>query len=167
MIRARRALAFAVLLMTLPALLIAGRAWACVPIPVLTVLPHPSGPSNSTFSVQGENFPGPVEVRWNSTEGQLLARVDNPTAFTRVRVPSVAPGLYVVTMLSRQADRTVGAIARAPFYVQGSTTAWTKQAAAEDQKGLLLVAVIIGLAVLGVWGLVLLRRGSPRSPRVG
>jgi hypothetical protein len=108
-----------------------------------------------------------VEVRWNSTEGPLLARVDNPTAGTRIRVPSVAPGLYLVIMLSRQADRTVGTIARAPFYVEGPTTAGTKQAASRDQKGLLLVAVIIGLAVLGVWGLVLLRRGSPRSPRVG
>lgn len=167
MIHARRALAFALLLITISALLIAERAWACVNIPGLTVLPHPSGLASSTFRVEGENFPGPVEVRWNSTEGPLLARVDNPTAATRIRVPSVAPGLYLVIMMSRQADRTIGAIARAPFYVQGPMTAGTKQAASKDEKGLLLVAVIIGLAVLGVWGLVLLRRGSPRSPRAG
>ena len=167
MIGARRALALVLLLMTLPALLIAERAWACVNLPVLTVLPHPSGLAGSTFSVQGESFPGPVEVRWNSTEGPLLAKVDNPTAATRIRVPSVAPGLYVVIMLSRLADRTVGAIARAPFYVQGPTTVRTMQAGSKDQTGLLLVAVIVGLAVLGVWGLVLLRRLSPKSSRAG
>lgn len=161
MTRTRRALASALLALSVPALLIAGQAWACVPQPVLTVLPKSSGPAGSTFSVQGENAPAPVEVRWNSAQGQLLARSNNPAAVIRVKVPRVAPGLYVVIMLSRQADRTVGAIARAPFYVSGPTTAGTRPAASKDEGGVPIVVVIIGLlVVMGAGGLVLLRRRS-------
>lgn len=161
MTRTRRALASALVAASVPALLVAGQAWACIPQPVLTLLPNSSGPAGSTFSVQGDNVSGPVEVRWNSAQGQLLARLNNPAAVTRVNVPTVAPGLYVVVMLSRQANRTVGAIARAAFYVEGVTTAGIKPAATKDQNGAPLAAIIIGLLmVMGAGGFVLLRRRS-------
>lgn len=166
MTRIRRGLASVLLAVSVAALLIAAQAWACVPMPVLTVLSKSSGPAGSTFSVQGENVPAPIEVRWNSPQGQLLARVNNPAKVTRVKVPTVAPGLYVVMMLSRQSNRTVGAIARAPFYVQGPTTAGIKPAASKDEDGVPLVVVVIGLlVVMGAGGFVLLRRRTKLQSR--
>lgn len=152
MILTRRTFTSLVLLITLPALVLAARAWACVPLSVVTVLPNSSGPAGSTVQVKGENFQGPVEVRWNSEEGPLLASVNNPATTTTVKVPAVAPGLYTLIMLSRQPDRTVGAIARAPFYVQGAPRG------SDDQSALLLGAAIIALAILAVGGLLLRRR---------
>ena len=138
-------------------------AWACVPIPLVTVLPRASAPAGTTVMVQGENFPGPVEIRWNSLEGPLLATAQDANVPTAVQVPSGPTGLSMVIVLTRQSDRTVGVVGRAPFLVEGrSGSAGAGQAStgtgSRGSASHVWVIVLAAVVVVGVWGAFLLRR---------
>lgn len=159
----------AVLILSIaPLLAWQAQAWACQPIQLVSILPRSSGPVGSAITVQGENFNGPVEIRWNSIEGPLLATVQDATVPTTVRVPSVPGGLYLVIMLTRQADRTVSTVGRATFLVEGPTAAGGNLLGAPaggstDSGSHLWIIVLAIVAVLGLWGALLIRRRSADS----
>ena len=62
------------------------------------VLGTAHAPSGTNVSVRGSNFaPGaPVEVRWGSPHGPLLATAIGGDFATQVTIPEVAPGLYSI-----------------------------------------------------------------------
>lgn len=95
------------------ALMAAGGAWACVPQPNIFLQPRSSGPPGSQLSVAGANFENPVELRWNATDGALLAS-GLATSFTAapITLPETPDGLYVVVALERGPGGVVGNVAR-------------------------------------------------------
>lgn len=101
------------------ALLAVGRAWACVPQPFVTVEPRASGPPGTEVTVEGTGFGSdPVEIRWNTLDGQRLASTGGPNFSLSVAIPDVPPGLYQIVVLSRDADASVTQKALAPFDVR-------------------------------------------------
>lgn len=55
-------------------------------------------PSGTNVSLQGSNFAfgAPVEVRWGSPDGPLLATAVGGDFVTQITIPDVAPGLYSI-----------------------------------------------------------------------
>ncbi len=104
-------------------------AWACSPTAKIAVTGQippgvsPStaaGPAGSTATVRGSEFAdGPVEVRWNSTNGPVLAREPGPnrTPTLEIKIPNEAPGVYYVVAVGRSADGSVAGKASAPFEI--------------------------------------------------
>lgn len=104
-------------------------AWACSPTAKIAVTGQtpagdsPStaaGPAGSTATVRGSEFAdGPVEVRFNSTNGPVLAREPGPdrTPTLEIRIPNEAPGVYYVVAVGRSADGAVAGKASAPFEI--------------------------------------------------
>lgn len=80
-------------------------AWACVPAsfggpsasPPSMALQPVSGVGGSTTTVTGKSFPsGPVEIRWDSTSGPLLASTTGPDFSTSVTIPDVPSGAHTI-----------------------------------------------------------------------
>lgn len=96
-------------------------AWACVPgasLAHVLIQPRSSGATGSTVSVEGLNFlPGTVEIRWNGLDGPALATTTGPSFKSRIEVPAVSAGLYILLVISRRPDGSVADIVRAPFHV--------------------------------------------------
>lgn len=93
----------------------ASAAWACTYLPTVIGLSSTSAPSGSTVEVfgQGVGLAGePVELRWNSVEGPIVATTlstagDNRTEFAAtMTVPDVAPGVYVVLAMDPTGQTT-------------------------------------------------------------
>lgn len=99
----------------------ASHAWGCVPQPLVTIQPTASGPSGTQVQLEGVAFNNdvPVEIRWNGTDGQLLAAATGPSFKSTMTVPPVAEGLYTVIALERLPGGAAGGTARAPFLVSG------------------------------------------------
>ncbi len=96
----------------------AGLVWACVPQPLLTVVPQASGPPGAQVTVQGFAFgPARVEIRWNSLDGPLLTTVQGPQVSAAVTIPEAPEGLYSILAFERGADGAVGSSGRAAFQV--------------------------------------------------
>jgi hypothetical protein len=113
------------------ALLVPAIAWACTSLaaPALSVNGQPTGPSGGTASVSGSGFcdgahnchtaGGPIEMRWNGVQGQLLTQV-NGGSFSNVqfKIPQVANDTYVITAVQHGIGSSeVVATASAPFTV--------------------------------------------------
>lgn len=102
------------------ALVMASAAWACS---ASTEIKVTSGPGPVT--VTGERFIDrmPVEIRWNSASGKLLATASGPSFSLPVSPPeNAASGIYSIVAIQR--DPTDGAVvtkAAAPFEI--ATTA--------------------------------------------
>lgn len=97
----------------------AGRAWSCVPQPLVTLQPQASGPSGSELTVDALAINGPAEIRWNGVDGQRLGDGTGPVFSAVVTIPEVPPGLYSIVVIERQADGSVGSTGRAAFQVTG------------------------------------------------
>lgn len=94
-------------------------SWACVPQPLLVLLPNSTVPPGGDVIVSGQYFLATqVEVRWNSVDGSLLGVAGGPIFSSQVRIPDVADGLYTVVAFSRDPTAGVGAIARAEVEVR-------------------------------------------------
>ncbi|HVE46580.1 MAG TPA: hypothetical protein VNA57_07535 [Acidimicrobiales bacterium] len=96
-----------------------GLAWACVPMPFMSVQPRASGPPGSEVTVIGASFPGPVDIRWNGHDGALLASAEGPDFSRMVKIPETPEGLYVVFGVARDPAGGVAATASAAFQVIG------------------------------------------------
>lgn len=107
-------------LVLLAAVAMSATAWACIPQARLVSLrPSSYGPAGEDVTVDGLAFDeGPVEIRWATPDGELLAATAGPTFSETVRVPPDArEGLYSIIVLSRGAGGSVGNASAAAFQV--------------------------------------------------
>ena len=96
-------------------------AWACVPQPLVSVQPKASGPPGSEVTVVTQAVAGPAEVRWNATDGPLLAKgIGSPNLSVKAKVPDVPEGLYTIVVVMREPGGADGSTGRAAFLVTGS-----------------------------------------------
>jgi len=93
------------------------RAWACVPQPLVSLQPQGSGPAGTEVTVNGIALNGEVEIRWNGSDGSLLATAKGPTISTKVKVPAADPGLYTVVVVERTKTGALGSSGRVSFLV--------------------------------------------------
>ncbi|HUP70854.1 MAG TPA: hypothetical protein VM142_13720 [Acidimicrobiales bacterium] len=111
-------------------LALASAAWACS---ASTEIKVTSGPGPVT--VTGERFIDrmPVEIRWNSASGKLLATTSGPSFSLPISTPATAAsGVYSIVAIQR--DPTDGAVvtkAAAPFEIATAAPFEIATAAAE------------------------------------
>lgn len=171
---------FAVLAVTLFGL---SRAWACFPLPVVTLEPRASGPPGTEVVVNGVDFNGAVEVRWNSLDGPQLAGATGPNFSTKAKIPDAPAGLYTLVVLSRAPDASVTVKAAASFEVvlpagarsgaatpppsrrapAGTSSSPGGGASSRGPAGAVLA--LAGVGLLGVGGLAGARVGRRRPAR--
>lgn len=127
---------FGVVVGVLAVVLWGGLAFACVPGPFVSVEPQASGVAGSTVEVVGVRFEaGPVEVRWNAIEGDLLARATGPEFRSDVVVPAGAKdGLYSIVALTRLGDGRVAYVTGVSFQVVGSGSGKGSSTGAVDHR---------------------------------
>lgn len=95
-------------------------AFACSVQPQVrySLLPEASAPG-ATVLVEGDYVRSqqPVEIRWNGVAGPLLAVAtpERGVLAVQVKVPDVAPGIYSLMLVSKDAG-----VGRTPFEVTGS-----------------------------------------------
>lgn len=102
-----------------PMVVAVSMAWACAPggvgIPPPSPSPSTSFPSvavepasgfaGSTARVTGRSFPPePVEIRWDSTGGPLLAHVSGPDFSTPVTIPNTPGGDHTIVVFTRNTN---------------------------------------------------------------
>jgi len=144
-----------------------GTAYACSALPqVYSLLPEVAS-AGETVQVEGRSVrsAAPVEIRWNGVGGPVLASVTPVGGFLSVpvRVPDVAPGIYSLTLVTRDAG-----VARAAFEVTGgpgsapapsSVALWPTSAGGDLLTAPVSAPAPVGVVLLSV-GLVGLFAGS-------
>lgn len=90
--------------------------FACAPQPMLSVQPRASAAPGTQVTVEGTNFEGQVELRWNGLDGALLASSTGAFVVT-IATPEAPDGLYALVALERKQDGSIGGVARTPFQV--------------------------------------------------
>ncbi|MGH2771937.1 MAG: hypothetical protein ACRDIU_02200 [Actinomycetota bacterium] len=81
-------------------LALGGLAWACTVAASLSIA-QISGPAGVPVNITGSTFgPAPVEIRWNSVDGQILATAQGPDFTVAVTPPADARAdfYYVVAI---------------------------------------------------------------------
>lgn len=102
-------------------------AWACTSQAWLGDITPTAGPPGTRATVTGKNFaPGPVEIRWNTNGGTVLATASGPSFSVAVTIPEVAPDVYTVVAVARQGTTIIG---------QASTAFEVTPAAAAERGG--------------------------------
>lgn len=72
-------------------------AWACTTQAFVSGLSPEFGPSGTRVTVTGERFtPGPVQVRWNGTNGPVLATTNGPNFSVTITIPAATPDFYTI-----------------------------------------------------------------------
>lgn len=99
----------------------ASSSWACVPEPLVFVRPQASGAAGTQVTIEGVNFgPGESEVRWNGLQGQRLATASGTSFSVPATIPESSPGLYLLTVLTRDDDGAINKTAVVSFQVLSS-----------------------------------------------
>lgn len=84
-------------------------AWACTQQAYIGSISPGSGPSGSRATVSGSRFnPGPVQIRWNSTDGAVLATGSGPDFSVAVTIPNATPDTYSVVAVQREGNVVLG-----------------------------------------------------------
>jgi len=97
----------------------ASLAWACTPQAFLVLSPN-AGPAGTSRTATSAAFSdSPVELRWGSSSGPVLATGSGPSFSASFTVPSAAPGYY--TVVAQTADGQGRALAQ--FRITPSPTA--------------------------------------------
>lgn len=97
-------------------------SWACSFAPYIPpgsggVSPN-RGAEGTVARVSGRAFrPGPIDVRWNATDGPVLATTEGPEFSVQVTIPSARPGVYSIVAVQVGTGK-----ASAPFEVTASNT---------------------------------------------
>lgn len=102
-----------------PLVVAGGVAWACTPQSSIAVEPAVAL-SGTAVAVEGRSFVsnGPVEIRWNSATGPLLATATGPDFSTDVTIPDVPPGGYALLAVAHDEQGKVRGQAAAGFEVK-------------------------------------------------
>lgn len=101
----------------------AAAAWACTGLASIATDPR-SGLAGQTVKVYGDVFrEGPIEIRWNSSEGPVLAETTGPGFTAKITIPEAGPGEHIVMALQRAEDGTIARKALAVFTVTTATAA--------------------------------------------
>jgi hypothetical protein len=99
----------------------ASLAWACVPQADYFGVSPASGPPGTDATVTGRGFPeGQFEIRWDSSQGALLATANGPEFSVPVKIPAASPGVHYVTVVGTGAHAAHGT-GTAPFEVTGAS----------------------------------------------
>lgn len=96
-------------------------AWACTAYANISITPQ-TGPPGSEMTVQGRAFAepatsNPVEIRWGSATGPVLATAPGPSFSVPVTVPDADPGVHTVVALQRDKQGTLLGRTSAQFEV--------------------------------------------------
>lgn len=84
-------------------------AWACTQQAFIGSISPGSGPAGSRATVTARMFnPGPVQIRWNSTDGTLLATGTGPDFAVAVTIPNATPDTYSVVAVQREGNVVLG-----------------------------------------------------------
>lgn len=111
------------------------------------------------MAVEGTDFfsGGPVEIRWNSATGPLLATATGPDFSTDVTIPDAPPGSYVVLAVGRERQQTF--VARAAFEVK-----FPPEIALQPESGRAGAPVLVDGGEFEPDGPVKIRWGSATGP---
>lgn len=76
-------------------------AWACTANAVITPVSPQSGTAGTAVTVSGEAFSAgsPVEIRWGSATGLLLARALGSNFTVEITIPDARPGTYTLVAI--------------------------------------------------------------------
>lgn len=98
-------------------------AWACVPQGAFDLSPS-TGAAGTQVTALGNNFPpGPVEIRWGSRQGTLLATATGPSFSISVTIPSgLSPGVYYVSASPPEGGHGAHSATAAAFTVTDGPT---------------------------------------------
>lgn len=150
----------------------AAAGWACVPQSALLVSPVGSGPPGTKVTVAGYRFgESPVELRWNSLDGPLLAKATGPDFQAGVTIPSDSNGLNTIVGFVRAPDGSVGTVIQVvQFNVTGpgavaSKPATSSSTAAHATAGWSTGAVVAALGAVLLIGLIVGGLGGRRHRR--
>ncbi len=92
-------------------------AWACTGLASIATDPK-SGLVGQPVRVYGDVFrEGAVEIRWNSSEGPVLAESSGPGFTARITIPEAGPGEHIVMAVQRAEDGSIARKASAVFTV--------------------------------------------------
>lgn len=155
-------------------LLTGSASWACVPQPFVVIKPGPSGPAGTQVTVDGQNFIGRTELRWNGIDGPLLGIADGNSFSVPITIPDTAAGLYVLLALAREPGGGSSGATPASFEVVSQSPGLSSEAARPprsqpDAESTRLVPVAIGVGaslcfVSALAGARLARRRSRPVP---
>ncbi len=151
-------------------------AWACTNLATLN-LGEGSGPPGTSVDVTGSSFRAPAQggqnviIRWDAIDGPALARTPadaTGSIAATVTIPANAqPGYHVLIATQDEVDSETGETsvaygtpARASFLVGGTLPegasapagASTPVAADTTSTGLVLLAIVLGIAGIGLFG---------------
>ena len=95
-------------------------AWACTPSSTLSGVSPSSGPAGTAVTVTGEGYSagGPVDIRWGSATGLLLASTQGANFSVEVTIPNAREGNYALVAI----DLTTGQ-ARSGIFALGPGSA--------------------------------------------
>lgn len=133
-------------------------AWACTAQLGTTVKPGVVAPG-AMVTVEGDGSPGPVEIRWDGVDGEVLARVADGKAYAvTATVPQAEPGVHTVVAVSRDAEGKV--TSRGQFALEIRAAGSTGTRSPELYRGLssdngLDTQRAVGVGLLGLGGAAL------------
>jgi hypothetical protein len=79
-------------------------AWGCTPQAAITLQPA-AAVAGGQVAVSGSSFvDGPVEIRWGSASGAVIATGHGPSFTATATIPRAAPGTYYVVAVARDGD---------------------------------------------------------------
>lgn len=111
----------------------AGIAFACSPQANMA-LDQTSGAAGAQVVVSGSAFEtdGPVEVRWGSARGPILATATGPSFSTAVTIPQASPGVYAIIAVGYDSSNVRAGTAPATYELTGPPAAAADPAPAEQ-----------------------------------
>jgi len=102
---------------------LAGASFACSPSCCFATLVQDAGPSQSRVTVQGTMYgTSPVEIRWGSTTGALLATPTGSSWSQVVTIPNADPGYYSVVVIGIDPVSHTQVLSSPTFHVTGAST---------------------------------------------
>lgn len=113
----------------------AGTAWACTPSAYIMSDPS-SGAAGSSATISGRYFYAePVQLRWNTTSGPVLAQSSGPDFVVSVKIPDVAPGVYYIVATADRARVSASFQVTAPATTTTGPSTTTVPPPAETSGG--------------------------------
>lgn len=136
----RRLVALASVAALIPAVVVAGLAWACTPQAEFTQFSPSSGGPGTVVTIAGRNFVAnqPITIHWGSASGPVIGTAQGPEFSTTVTVPQAPGDVYAIVAVTTGPNPSLTGQGRGAFTMvtpsapsgQGSTSATTSGATA-------------------------------------